>query len=69
MNAERLRQRLTQTEVETEELRETHRLSRVGLGRVSLILDEVLDMELPKEVYEKLAEASDMLGDVMKKLR
>lgn len=54
-NAERLRQRLTQTEAENEELRETHRLSRTDLGRVNLILDEVLDMALPKEVYEKLA--------------
>ncbi|KAK0710729.1 hypothetical protein B0H67DRAFT_610993 [Lasiosphaeris hirsuta] len=37
-NAERLRQRLTQTEAENEELRETHRLSHVGFGHVHLIL-------------------------------
>ncbi|GAB1320928.1 hypothetical protein MFIFM68171_11138 [Madurella fahalii] len=68
-NAERLRQRLTQTEAENEELREMHRLSRIDLGRVHLVLDEVLDMALPKTVYEKLAGVSEMLGDVMKKLR
>jgi hypothetical protein len=68
-NAERLRQRLTQTEAENEELRETHRLSRVDLGHIHLVLYEVLDMALPKTVYEKLAGVSEMLSDVMKKLR
>jgi len=68
-NAERMRQRLTQTEADNEELRETHRASRVGLGRAQSILDEVLDLALPDTLYEKLAGVSEILGDLLKKLR
>ncbi|GAB1316531.1 hypothetical protein MFIFM68171_06741 [Madurella fahalii] len=68
-NSERLRQRLAQAEAENEELREVSRLSRADLGRVNLLLDELLDMTLPSGTYEKLSEVADMLAKMRKRLR
>jgi hypothetical protein len=68
-NLERLRQRLVETEAENRELREACRLGRDDIHLVNSLLDEVLDMALVNDAYEKLSKAAEKLAAVSKRLR
>ncbi|KAK3364180.1 hypothetical protein B0T25DRAFT_563209 [Lasiosphaeria hispida] len=68
-NLERLRQRLVEAEAEKRELREACRLSQDDIHLVNSLLDEVLDMALVNDAYEKLSQAAEKLAAVGKRLR